>query len=102
MPVPNAVKNALLAARLFSLGEHSAYTLVKVDRVSDIMQYGFAAIGLVLMASLFLVISLLIKFTSQGPIYTGGCESAKMDAFLPSINSVPCRLALKRKSAPVC
>jgi hypothetical protein len=51
MHVTNAVENKLFAARLSSLGGHSAYAFVKVTRVSDIMQYGFAAIGLVLMAS---------------------------------------------------
>jgi hypothetical protein len=45
MHVTNAVENTLLAARLSSLGGHSAYAFVKVTRVSDIMQYGFAAIG---------------------------------------------------------
>ncbi|MGH8064693.1 MAG: sugar transferase [Candidatus Entotheonellia bacterium] len=77
MHVTNEVKNAFLAARLSSLGGHSAHTLVKADRVSDIMQYGFAAIGLVLMAPLFLVISLLIKLTSQGPILYRGLRVGK-------------------------
>jgi lipopolysaccharide/colanic/teichoic acid biosynthesis glycosyltransferase len=77
MRVTNDVKNASLAARLSSLGGHSAHTLVQADRVSDIMQYGFAAIGLVLMAPLFLVISLLIKFTSQGPVLYRGLRVGK-------------------------
>ena len=77
MHVTNEVKNAFLAARLSSLGGPPAHTLVTADRVSDIIQYGFAAIGLVLMAPLFLVISLLIKLTSQGPILYRGLRVGK-------------------------
>lgn len=70
--VTNEVKNTLLAAQLSRLGGHSAGAFVKTNRVSDIMQGGFAALGLVLMAPLFLVISLLIKSTGQGPILYRG------------------------------
>jgi len=88
MHVTNEGENRLLAARLSSLGERSAYAFVKANHASDTMQCGCAAIGLVLMAPLFLVIGLLIKLTSQGPIFYRGRGSAKMDAFLPSISSL--------------
>ena len=77
MHVTNEVDNTLLAERLSSQGRHSAYAFMKVTRVSDIMQYGFAAVGLVLMAPLFLAIALLIKLTSSGPILYRGLRVGK-------------------------
>jgi lipopolysaccharide/colanic/teichoic acid biosynthesis glycosyltransferase len=102
MPVATDVNNTPLAARLSSLSGSSSYACVRASCVSDIMQYGFAAMSLVLLAPLFLIIGQLIRFTGQGPIFYRGCISAKMDAFLRSINSIPCRLALRRRSAAVC
>jgi lipopolysaccharide/colanic/teichoic acid biosynthesis glycosyltransferase len=77
MDAMNEVKNTLRAARLSSLGGTSAPALVRPNRASDIMQYGFAAIGLVVMVPLFLVIGLLIKLTSQGPILYRGLRVGK-------------------------
>jgi lipopolysaccharide/colanic/teichoic acid biosynthesis glycosyltransferase len=45
--------------------------------VSDILQYGFAAIGLILMAPLFVAIALLIRLTSSGPIFYRGLRVGK-------------------------
>jgi lipopolysaccharide/colanic/teichoic acid biosynthesis glycosyltransferase len=77
MHVTNEVENTLLAARLSSLSGHSANAFVKVTRVSDMVQCGFAAIGLVLMAPLFLALGLLIKLTSPGPILYRGLRVGK-------------------------
>jgi lipopolysaccharide/colanic/teichoic acid biosynthesis glycosyltransferase len=54
MHMTNAVKNTLLMAQFSSLGEQSAHPYVRASHVSDIMQYGFAAVSLVLLAPLFL------------------------------------------------
>jgi lipopolysaccharide/colanic/teichoic acid biosynthesis glycosyltransferase len=77
MHITNAVKNALLAAQPSSLGGQSAPTYVRASRVSDIMQYGFAAVSLVLLAPLCLIIGLVIKFTSPGPILYRGLRVGK-------------------------
>jgi lipopolysaccharide/colanic/teichoic acid biosynthesis glycosyltransferase len=77
MHVTNEVKNTLLAAQLSKLGGQSACAFVRANRVSDIMQYASAAIGLVLTIPLFLVIGLLIKLTSRGPILYRGLRVGK-------------------------
>jgi lipopolysaccharide/colanic/teichoic acid biosynthesis glycosyltransferase len=77
MHMTNAVKNTLLMAQLSSLGGQSAHTHVKASHVSDIMQYGFAAVSLLLLAPLFLIIGLLIRLRSQGPILYRGLRVGK-------------------------
>jgi lipopolysaccharide/colanic/teichoic acid biosynthesis glycosyltransferase len=77
MHVTKKIKNTPLAARLSGLGRTSMQAFVRANRASDIMQYGFAAIGLVLLAPLFLVIGLWIKLTSQGPILYRGLRVGK-------------------------
>ena len=77
MHMTNAVKNTLLMAQRSNLGGQSAHTYVRASHVSDIMQYGFAAVSLVLLAPLFLIIGLLIKLTSQGPIFYRGMRVGK-------------------------
>ena len=77
MHMTNAVKNTLLMAQLSSLGRHSASTFVRASHVSDIMQYGCAAVSLLLLAPLFLIISLMIKLTSRGPILYRGLRVGK-------------------------
>jgi lipopolysaccharide/colanic/teichoic acid biosynthesis glycosyltransferase len=77
MHMTNAVKNTLLMAQFSSLGGQSAHPYVRASHVSDIMQYGFAAVSLVLLAPLFLIIGLLIKLTSQGPILYRGLRVGK-------------------------
>jgi lipopolysaccharide/colanic/teichoic acid biosynthesis glycosyltransferase len=72
MDVMRQVKNTLRAAWLSSLDGNSATALVRLNRVSDIMQYGLAALGLVLMVPLFVVVGLLVKVTSQGPMLYRG------------------------------
>jgi lipopolysaccharide/colanic/teichoic acid biosynthesis glycosyltransferase len=74
MHITNAVKITLLAAQRSSLVGRLAHACVRASRVSDLIQYGFAAVSLGLLAPLFLIIGLVIKFTSQGPIvYRGLC-----------------------------
>jgi lipopolysaccharide/colanic/teichoic acid biosynthesis glycosyltransferase len=73
----NEVKNTLRAARLSSLEGHFTHTLARPNRASDIVQYGLAAIGLVLTVPLFLVIGLLIKSTSPGPVLYRGLRVGK-------------------------
>jgi lipopolysaccharide/colanic/teichoic acid biosynthesis glycosyltransferase len=77
MYITNAVNNTLLMAQLSSLGRQSAPPYVRTSHVSDIMQRGFAAVSLLLLAPLFLIISLLIKLTSQGPILCRGLRIGK-------------------------
>jgi lipopolysaccharide/colanic/teichoic acid biosynthesis glycosyltransferase len=77
MHVTTDVNNTRLAARLSSLSGSPFYACVRASRVSDIMQYGFAAMNLVLLAPLFLIIGLLIKFTSPGPILDRGLRLGK-------------------------
>jgi lipopolysaccharide/colanic/teichoic acid biosynthesis glycosyltransferase len=77
MYMTNAVKNTLLMAQLSSLGGQPAHTHVRASHVSDIMQYGFAAVSLLLLAPLFLIISLLIRLTRQGPILYRGLRVGK-------------------------
>jgi lipopolysaccharide/colanic/teichoic acid biosynthesis glycosyltransferase len=77
MHVMNEVKNTLLAARLSDLGGYSAHAFARANRISDIMQYAFAAIGLILMVPLFMVLGLLIKLTSQGPVLYRGLRIGK-------------------------
>jgi len=77
MHMTNAVKNTFLMAQLSSLGGQSAHTSVRARHVSDLMQYGVAALSLLLLAPLFLIIGLLIKLTSQGPILYRGLRVGK-------------------------
>jgi lipopolysaccharide/colanic/teichoic acid biosynthesis glycosyltransferase len=72
MRLTNAVKNTLMMAHLSSLNGQSAHTDVRASHMSDILQYGFAAVSLLLLAPLFLIISLLIKLTSRGPVLDRG------------------------------
>jgi lipopolysaccharide/colanic/teichoic acid biosynthesis glycosyltransferase len=76
MHMTNAAKNTRLMAQFSSLGR-PAHTSVRASHVSDIMQYGFTAVSLVLLAPLFLIIGLLIKLTSQGPILYRGLRVGK-------------------------
>lgn len=71
MHMTNAVKNTLMIAQLSSLSGQSAHTHMRASHVSDLMQSGFAAVSL-LLAPLFLIISLLIKLTSRGPVLYRG------------------------------
>jgi lipopolysaccharide/colanic/teichoic acid biosynthesis glycosyltransferase len=73
----NAVKIILLVAQLSSLVGRLAHDYVRPSRVSDLIQYGFAAVSLALLAPLFLIIGLVIKFTSQGPIVYRGLRVGK-------------------------
>jgi lipopolysaccharide/colanic/teichoic acid biosynthesis glycosyltransferase len=77
MPLTNAAKNTLLAAPLSSLGGRSAPAYVRASPMSDIMQYGFAAVSLVLLAPLCLIIGSVSKFTSPGPILYRGLRVGK-------------------------
>jgi lipopolysaccharide/colanic/teichoic acid biosynthesis glycosyltransferase len=77
MHMTNAVKNTLPMAQFSNLGEQLAHPYMRASHVSDIMQYGFAAVSLVLLAPLFLIIGLLIKLTSQGPILYRGLRVGK-------------------------
>jgi lipopolysaccharide/colanic/teichoic acid biosynthesis glycosyltransferase len=77
MYMTNAVKNTLLMAQLSSLGRQVAHTYVRTNHISDIIQYGFAVVSLMLLAPLFLIIGLLIKLTSQGPILYRGLRVGK-------------------------
>jgi lipopolysaccharide/colanic/teichoic acid biosynthesis glycosyltransferase len=77
MHVTTDVNNTRLAARLSSVSGSSFYACVRASRVSDIMQYGFSAMSLVLLAPLFFIIGLLIKFTSPGPILYRGLRLGK-------------------------
>jgi lipopolysaccharide/colanic/teichoic acid biosynthesis glycosyltransferase len=98
----NKLKNTPLAAQPSRPGRNSIPAFVKANGPSDIMQYGFAAIGLVLLAPLFLVIGLLIKWTSRGPILYRGLRVGKDRRIFTiyKLNCAPYRVALKRKSAP--
>ena len=77
MYMTDAVNNTLLMARFSSLGGQSTPTYVRASHVSDIMQRGFAAVSLLLLAPLFMLISLLIKLTSRGPILCRGLRIGK-------------------------
>ncbi len=77
MHMTDAVNNTLLMAQFSSLGGYSAPTSVRASPVSDIMQYGCAAVSLLLLAPLFLVIGLMIKLTSWGPILYRGLRVGK-------------------------
>jgi lipopolysaccharide/colanic/teichoic acid biosynthesis glycosyltransferase len=77
MQMSNAIENTLLMAQLSSLSGESAHTHVRASHVSDIMQYGFAAVSLLLLAPLFLIIGLLIRLTSQGPVLYRGLRVGK-------------------------
>ena len=72
-----AFNNTLMIAQLSSLNGQSAHTDVRASQGSNILQYGFAAVSLVLLAPLFLIISLLIKLTSQGPVLYRGLRVGK-------------------------
>jgi lipopolysaccharide/colanic/teichoic acid biosynthesis glycosyltransferase len=72
-----AFNNTLMIAQLSSLSGQSAHTDVRASHVSDILQYGFAAMSLLLLAPLFLIISLLIKLTSRGPVLYRGLRVGK-------------------------
>jgi lipopolysaccharide/colanic/teichoic acid biosynthesis glycosyltransferase len=73
----NKLKNTPLAAQPSRPGRNSIPAFVKANGPSDIMQYGFAAMSLALLAPLFLIIGLLIKFTSQGLILDRGLRLGK-------------------------
>ena len=77
MYMTDAVNNTLLMARFSSLGGQSTPTYVRASHVSDIMQRGVAAVSLLLLAPLFMLISLLIKLTSHGPILCRGLRIGK-------------------------
>jgi lipopolysaccharide/colanic/teichoic acid biosynthesis glycosyltransferase len=73
----NDVKNTLLAVQLSTLAGRSQHAFVRGNRASEIVQYGLAAIALLFTAPLFLIISLLIKLMSQGPIFYRGLRVGK-------------------------
>lgn len=77
MHMTNALHSTLLMAQLSRLGSYAASTFVRASHVSDIMPYGCAAVSLLLLAPLFLVISLMIKFTNRGPILYRGLRAGK-------------------------
>jgi lipopolysaccharide/colanic/teichoic acid biosynthesis glycosyltransferase len=77
MHMVNAVKTTLTMAHLSSLNGRSTHTDVRASRLSGILQYGFAAVSLLLLAPLFLIISLLIKLTSRGPVFYRGLGVGK-------------------------
>jgi lipopolysaccharide/colanic/teichoic acid biosynthesis glycosyltransferase len=77
MHMTNAVKITLLVGQLSSLVGRLAHDCVRASRMADLIQYGFAAVSLVLLAPLFLIIGLVIKFTSQGPIVYRGLRVGK-------------------------
>jgi lipopolysaccharide/colanic/teichoic acid biosynthesis glycosyltransferase len=77
MHMTNAVKIILPVAQLSNLVGRLAHDYVWASRVSDLIQYGFAAVSLALLAPLFLIIGLVIKFTSQGPIVYRGLRVGK-------------------------
>jgi lipopolysaccharide/colanic/teichoic acid biosynthesis glycosyltransferase len=77
MHMTNAVKITLLVAQLSSLVGRLAHACVRASRLSDLIQYSFAAVSLVLLAPLFLIIGLMIKVTSQGPIVYRGLRVGK-------------------------
>jgi lipopolysaccharide/colanic/teichoic acid biosynthesis glycosyltransferase len=68
MHMTSTVHNPFLRAQLSSLGGHWVLTSVRANRMSDIMHYGCAVVSLLLLAPLFLVIGLMVKLTSRGPI----------------------------------
>jgi lipopolysaccharide/colanic/teichoic acid biosynthesis glycosyltransferase len=72
-----AFNNTLMIAQFSSLSGQSAHTDVRASHGSDILQYGFAAVSLLLLAPLFLIISLLIKLTSRGPVLYRGLRIGK-------------------------
>jgi lipopolysaccharide/colanic/teichoic acid biosynthesis glycosyltransferase len=72
MHMTNAVKNTLMMEHLSIVNGRSAYTEVRASHMFDVLQYGFAAVSLLLLAPLFLIISLLIKLTSRGPVFYRG------------------------------
>src|SRR5262245_34504174 len=77
MHTTNAVKNTFLTAQLSSLGGQSSHTYVNASHVSDLTQSGVAALSLLLLAPLFLIVGLLIKLTSRGPIFYRGLRVGK-------------------------
>jgi lipopolysaccharide/colanic/teichoic acid biosynthesis glycosyltransferase len=72
-----AFDNTLMIAQLPSPSGESAHGDVRASHVSDILQYGFAAVSLLLLAPLFLIISLLIRLTSRGPVLDRGLRIGK-------------------------
>lgn len=77
MHMTDAMNHTFLMAQFSSLSGYSAPTSVRARPVSDIMQYGCAAVSLLLLAPLFLVIGLMIKLTSWGPILYRGLRVGK-------------------------
>ena len=72
-----AFDNTLTIAQLPSPSGQSAHAGVRASHVSDILQYSFAAVSLLLLAPLFLIISLLIRLTSRGPVLDRGLRIGK-------------------------
>ena len=72
MQMTKAVKHTRLTAWLSGREGRPACVCVKAIHVSGIMQSGVAVMSLVLLAPLFVIICLLIKFTSQGPMLYRG------------------------------
>jgi lipopolysaccharide/colanic/teichoic acid biosynthesis glycosyltransferase len=77
MYMTKAVKNTRLTAQLASRGGPFASSSVLASHVWDTVRYGCAAVSLLLLAPLFLIIGLLIKLTSQGPIFDRGLRVGK-------------------------
>jgi lipopolysaccharide/colanic/teichoic acid biosynthesis glycosyltransferase len=77
MYMTKAVKNTLLTAQLSDPGGSSTSTAVRASYAWDIMQYGCAAVSLLLLAPLFLIIGLTIKLSSRGPIIERGLRVGK-------------------------
>ena len=68
MQMTKVVNPTRLMTRFSDLDGRSARACVKAIHGSAIMQSGLAVMSLVLLAPLFVIICLLIKFTSQGPM----------------------------------
>jgi lipopolysaccharide/colanic/teichoic acid biosynthesis glycosyltransferase len=77
MYMTKAVKNTLLTAQLSSPGGSSTSTSVPASYARDIMQYGCAAVSLLLLAPLFMIIGLMIKLSTRGPIIERGLRVGK-------------------------
>ena len=77
MHMTNTVRHPFLMAQLSSRGGYWAPTSVRANRMSDIMHYACAAVSLLLLAPLFLVIGLMLKLTSRGPILDRGLRVGK-------------------------
>ena len=66
---------------IFSDGFKKSRTSMVIKRISDIIP---AALGLTVMAPIMVIIAILIKLDSRGPVFSGRRGSGKAARYLPS------------------